>query len=165
MSKSSLSYFDPRARGLDCLPSTRFKVDAIFRIALSLIFVIGGLGHFGRQEWMLQRLTQSPWFEWVGSLGNPIFFLEMSGLVMIVAGISLVAGFCTRLSALALFVTLVPITFVIHIAPDHTGPLFKNIAILGALLHFIVYGSENYSVDRLFQMQSRFSDGEIQSGD
>ncbi len=122
-------------------------VDLIFRVSLSLIFVIGGLGHFVRQEWMLQRLTDSPWSDWVEAIGSPAFYLELSGAVMMVAGLSLLSGFYTKLSALALFVTLVPITFVIHIAPDHTGPLFKNVAILGALLHFVVYGASNYSVD------------------
>ena len=110
--------------------------------------LIGGAGHLVREQMMLQRIEASPWFDWVNALGSPLFFLQLSGIVFILAGFGLLLGLRTRLSALALFVTLVPITFVIHIAPEHTGPLFKNIAILGALLHFFVRGGGGFSVDR-----------------
>ena len=122
--------------------------DLIFRVGLSLIFIIGGAGHLVREQMMLQRIEASPWLDLVNTLGSPVFFLQLSGIVFIMAGFGLLLGLRTRLSALALFVTLVPITFVIHIAPEHTGPLFKNIAILGALLHFFVRGGGGFSVDR-----------------
>lgn len=159
MNRFSLSYFDPRTAGSKNDSNTHSRVDVVFRVALSLIFIVGGLGHFGRQEWMLQRLLDSPWLDWVLKLGSPTFFLELSGIVMLITGVGLLIGLCTRLSALALFVTLVPITFVIHIAPDHTGPLFKNIAILGALLHFYIYGSNSYSVDRVIQKRDEINKG------
>ncbi|NOX51240.1 MAG: DoxX family protein [Gammaproteobacteria bacterium] len=122
--------------------------DLVFRISLSLIFIVGGLGHFLRHHWMLQRLEGSPWIEWVLKIGSPSLLLWVSGAVMVVAGSALLLGLFTRLSALALFVTLVPITFVVHIAPDHVGPLLKNIAILGGLVHFFVTGAGNLSIDR-----------------
>jgi putative oxidoreductase len=122
--------------------------DLIFRVGLSLICIIGGAGHLVREQMMLQRIEASPWFDCVNTLGSPVFFLQLSGIVFILAGFGLLLGLRTRLSAFALFVTLVPITFVIHIAPEHTGPLFKNIAILGALLHFFVRGGGGFSVDR-----------------
>jgi putative oxidoreductase len=122
--------------------------DLIFRVGLSLIFIIGGAGHLVREQMMLQRIEASPWLDLVNTLGSPVFFLQLSGIVFIMAGFGLLLGLRTRLSALALFVTLVPITFVIHIAPEHTGPLFKNIAILGALLHFFVRGGGGFSLDR-----------------
>lgn len=122
--------------------------DLIFRVGLSLIFIIGGAGHLVREQMMLQRIEASPWLDLVNTLGSPVFFLQLSGIVFIMAGFGLLLGLRTRLSALALFVTLVPITFIIHIAPEHTGPLFKNIAILGALLHFFVRGGGGFSLDR-----------------
>ncbi len=84
----------------------------------------------------------------MNTLGSPVFFVQLSGIVFILAGFGLLLCLRTRLSALALFVMLVPITFVIHIAPEHTGPLFKNIAILGALLQFFVRGGGGFSLDR-----------------
>ena len=121
--------------------------DLIFRASFSLIFIVGGLGHFVRFDWMLQRLEGSPWFDWVVMIGSPGLLLHLSGVVMVVTGIALLLGFYTRLSALALFLTLLPITFVVHIAPDHVGPLLKNVAILGGLVHFIVRGAEHFSID------------------
>ncbi len=79
-------------------------------------------------------------YELVLALGDPLFFLYLSGAIMVPAGIALAVGYRTRFASLMLFLTLVPITLVIHIAPDHVGPLFKNIAILGALVHFFTAG-------------------------
>jgi len=58
----------------------------------------------------------------------------------------------TRLSSVALFVTLASITITMHLAPGHAGPLFKNIAILGALVHFVFNGSGAFAIDRAFAL-------------
>ena len=120
--------------------------DLIFRVSFSLIFIIGGLGHLRRHEDMLNRIEDSPWLEFVISLGSPSLFLYLSGVVFVIAGLGLMLGFYARLSAFAIFFTLIPITVVIHFAPDHTGPLFKNVALLGGLVHFIVRGGGWYSL-------------------
>lgn len=121
--------------------------DPIFRIGTSLIFIIGGLGHFMQADEMLARIGESPWADLARSIGDPLLLLHLSGAVFIAAGIALAIGYSTRLAALALFVTLVPITFVIHVAPGHTGPLFKNIAILAALAFLFVRGADCCAVD------------------
>lgn len=123
--------------------------DLVFRLSLSPIFIIGGLGHFVEHRDMLGRIAASPWSSTVSTIGNPSVLLWLSGIVFVAAGIALAAGFMTRLSCLALFVTLIPITIAIHIAPGHAGPLWKNVAILGALIHFMFNGSGAYAVDRL----------------
>lgn len=123
--------------------------DLIFRVALSLIFIVGGLGHFVQHQQMLQRMAESPWARLIETAGNPSLLLWLSGVVFVAAGIALAAGFAVRLSALALFVTLIPITVAIHVAPGHAGPFFKNIAILGALVHFFFNGSGAHALDRL----------------
>lgn len=147
-------FYNPRCEVKDQRVHSEGAIDVIFRVSLSLIFIIGGLGHFGRQQWMLERLQASPWLHLVEAIGQPVFYLEASGLIMIVAGVALFAGLFTRLSATLLFVTLVPITFVIHVAPDHVGPLFKNVAILGALLHFIAYGASRNSLDSFLSTEA-----------
>jgi putative oxidoreductase len=121
--------------------------DVVFRVATSLIFIIGGMGHLIQDDVMMARIEASPWLELVHAIGDPLILLYLSGVVMAVAGALLAIGYRTKLAALALFVALVPITFVIHIAPDHVGPLFKNVAILGALIHFMVRGAGAYSID------------------
>ena len=124
------------------------KSDILFRIAISLIFIVGGLGHFGEHQYMLDRMAKSPWVDVVSFIGDPSVLLWMSGAIFVVAGLALAVGYKTRLAALALFMTLVPITLAIHIAPGHMGPFFKNIAILGALLHFFFRGAGCYSFDK-----------------
>ena len=121
--------------------------DLIFRIAISLIFIVGGLGHFGEHQYMLDRMATSPWVDVVNSIGDASVLLWISGAVFIIAGLALAVGYKTRLAALALIVTLVPITLVIHVAPGHMGPFFKNIAILGALIHFLFNGPGRYALN------------------
>ncbi|MBK7162014.1 MAG: DoxX family protein [Sphingomonadales bacterium] len=122
-------------------------IDPIFRLLTSLIFIIGGLGHFGRADDMLLRVEESPWRAYILAIGDPLWLLRLSGAVFVAAGVTLTLGWMTRLSALALFVTLIPITITIHFAPDHVGPLFKNVAIMGALLFLFVRGPGAYASD------------------
>lgn len=125
--------------------------DPIFRVCVSLIFIIGGLGHFVQHRQMLERMAESPWSGTINAIGDPSMLLWLSGIAFIVAGITLAIGLLTRWSSLLLFVTLIPITITIHVAPGHAGPLFKNVAILGALMHFFFRGGGAYSVDGLWQ--------------
>lgn len=81
-------------------------------------------------------------------IGDPVWLLWLSGAAFIVFGISLALGFMTRTSALIILFTLIPITIAVHIAPGHTGPLFKNIAIMGALLYFYANGPGRFAMDR-----------------
>lgn len=132
-------------------PSARIKelVDPLFRVLTSLIFIVGGLGHFRQHQVMLDRMEESPWQPVVRMIGEPSMLLWLSGIAFVVAGIALAMGWMTRASALVLFVTLVPVTIAIHVVPDpsHVGPLFKNIAILGALLFFWARGPGAYALD------------------
>lgn len=138
-------------------PSARIKVliDPFFRLLTSLIFVIGGLGHFGQHDIMLKRMQESPWASTVSMIGDPSVMLWLSGIAFFVAGTTLALGWMTRASALILFATLIPVTIAIHVVPDtsHVGPLFKNIAILGALLFFWARGPGAFALDnRVIQL-------------
>lgn len=122
-------------------------IDPLFRLLTSLIFIVGGLGHFGRADDMLARMAESPWRDVIHAVGDPLWLLWLSGGVFVVAGVTLALGWLTRLSALALFVTLIPITITIHFAPGHVGPLLKNVAILGALLLLMARGPGSHALD------------------
>lgn len=139
------------------LATWRGSAELVMRIATSLIFIIGGLGHFFRPEEMLARMAESPWMPVVAMLGDPLIHLWLSGGVFVLAGIFLAVGFSTRLSALALFLVLIPVTVSIHVVPDssHVGPLFKNVAILGTLFFFFVNGASCCAVDMRLRMQAR----------
>ncbi len=120
--------------------------DAVFRVLFSFIFIVGGLGHFFRTAEMLARIDESPWVDVVRRIGDPTILLWLSGIVFVFGGACLALGIMTRLSSMLLFVTLIPITFSIHVAPDHVGPLLKNVAILGGLIHFLVRGPGAYAL-------------------
>lgn len=130
-------------------PRTSALVDPLFRVLTSLIFIIGGLGHFGQHQIMLDRMTESAWTPLVNRIGDPSVLLWLSGLAFVVAGLTLAVGWMTRASALILFFTLIPVTVAIHVVPDtsHVGPLFKNVAILGALLLIWARGPGAYALD------------------
>ena len=121
--------------------------DPVFRVLTSLISIIGGLGHFGEHQMMLDRMVDSPWWAMINMVGDPSWLLWLSGGVFVIFGVLLALGWMTRLSALLLFLTLVPITITVHIAPGHVGPLFKNIAILGALFLIYCRGPGKYALD------------------
>ena len=97
---------------------------------------------------MLQRMAESPWRDMVGIIGDPSWLLWLSGLVFVIFGITLALGLLTRISALVIRVTLIPITVAVHVALEHAGPLLKNIAIMGALLYFYAHGQGRFAIDR-----------------
>lgn len=129
-------------------PSERLRswLETVFRVATSLIFIIGGIGHFAAHNYMLERMAGSPWRDAVATIGDPSMLLWLSGGVFVIFGITLALGCLTRISALLLLVTLIPITIAVHVAPGHTGPFFKNVAIMGALLYFYANGPGRFAV-------------------
>ena len=122
--------------------------DPVFRVATSLIFIVGGIGHFGEHDYMLERMAESPWRDVINRIGDPSWLLWLSGVVFVIFGFSLALGFLTRISALLILLTLIPVTIAVHVAPGHMGPFLKNIAIMGALLYFYANGPGRFAVDR-----------------
>lgn len=122
--------------------------DLIFRVSFSLIFIVAGLGHFFRLDLMLERLADSPWYELVSSFGSPVLLLYATGVALVAGGVALLLGYRVRPAAILLLVTLVPITVSIHFDPGHVGPLLKNVALAGGLVHFAVRGPGAYALGR-----------------
>jgi putative oxidoreductase len=136
-------------RWLEPGEKTKALVDPAFRVLTSLIFIIGGLGHFRQHEMMLAWMEDSPWRSVARVIGDPSVLLWLSVAAFVAACVTLALGFLTRASALVLFLTLVPVTIAIHVVPDpeHVGPLFKNVAILGALVLIWARGPGAYALD------------------
>lgn len=111
----------------------------ILRIMLSLIFIVASTSHFFKLEQTVKRIEAANFSFIANIVGTPEIAVILSGIVMLIAGVALLIGFKTRVSAIILIAVLIPITLTIQVGQVATlGPLFKNIAILGGLIFFSI---------------------------
>ncbi|MEO8933112.1 MAG: DoxX family protein [Xanthomarina sp.] len=111
----------------------------LLRILLSGIFIVAGTNHLLKPEKTAQRIEMAHFSKFAHFFGNPATLVILSGVVMLVAGISFAVGFKTKWSAMVLLAVLIPITITVQMGQLTTlGPLFKNIAIFGGLSFFIL---------------------------
>ena len=111
----------------------------ILRIAVSGIFLVAGFSHLANTESTISRIENAPMKGFALFFGDPKILVLLSGVGMLIAGISFMIGYKTRLSAMILIAILIPITLTIQIGQmSSLGPLFKNIAIFGGLLFFAI---------------------------
>lgn len=111
----------------------------VLRLMLSGIFIVAGSNHFLHTKKTVERITNASFQEFATFFGSPETLVLLSGGVMLVAGVSFLISFKTRFAALILLFVLLPITITVQIGQVQTlGPLFKNIAIFGGLLFFIL---------------------------
>jgi putative oxidoreductase len=124
------------------------RANLAFRVLLSLIFVIAGAGHLVRPAHFVERLMHTPIGQVISGFAPAGFLIVTTGLVLLIAGVALLVGYQTRLAAVSLLAVLVPITVSSHVGTGgDPGPLLKNIALLGALIHFAAVGTASYSID------------------
>lgn len=110
----------------------------ILRIMLSGIFLVAGLNHVLAPQGVAGRLTTSSMYEYFPSFVNPKLIVISVGVGLLMGGVFLLTNRFTRYAAMLLLALLIPITLSVQMQGRETmGPLFKNIAIAGALLFFI----------------------------
>lgn len=135
-------------------PIHQRKSIALFRLMLSLIFIVAGGNHLLNTTAIVHKLQQAPMAQFLAIPASELL-IQIAGLFLFLGGLALTLGFKTRLAALGLMLLLVPITLLVQIGSVQTlGPLFKNIAIAGGLLYFMVHGGMAYSLDT-YQMKSQ----------
>ena len=116
----------------------------IFRMMLSGIFLVASLSHLFNVEKTLQKLNQASFKGIAYLFGDPTYMIILSGIAMLFGGLSLMVGFKTKWAAILLAACLIPITLTVQVGQTASlGPLFKNIAIFGGLLFFILNDFNN----------------------
>lgn len=119
----------------------------LLRITLSGIFIVAGVSHLLNPEGVTQRIQNAPYSGFATLFGDPHLLGILSGYVLLVFGIALLLGIFTRWSAIILFITLIPITITIQMGNGLIhGPLWKNIALFGGLLFFILNNPKSFSL-------------------
>ncbi|MCK0159900.1 DoxX family protein [Allomuricauda sp. F6463D] len=111
----------------------------VLRVLVSLIFIVASLNHLINTDKAVARIENAKFGALGHLLGPPEIAVIISGVVMLLGGIALVVGFRTQWAAIVLIAMLIPITLTIQVGQmTSMGPLFKNIAILGGLLFFVL---------------------------
>lgn len=126
----------------------RIFAETVFRILFSSIFVAAGAMHLAFPDRVARRLAAAPLSSLVTWVAPPATLVTAAGVVLLAGGLALLFGLRTRLAAAALIAVLIPITVTVQVGAGELGPLFKNIAILGGLVHFAVVGTEGVALER-----------------
>ena len=110
----------------------------VLRVMLSGIFLVAGFNHVAVPQGVAERLTASPAYEFFPAFIDPRVLVIIVGVGLLIGGLLLLSNRFTRYAALLLLALLISITVSVQLQGLETmGPLFKNVAIAGALLFFI----------------------------
>ncbi len=128
----------------------------LLRVLGSLIFIMAGINHFTQGQTVVTRLENAD-FGYLGtSIASPETLVWLSGLGLLMGGISFLLGWKTRAAAIGLILLLIPITITIQITEEGiSGPFFKNMSILGVLIFFLLQGAGHYSLDMLLSNRKK----------
>lgn len=119
----------------------------ILRITLSGIFISAGITHLLHPNKVVGRIENAAYSELAHFFGDPYTLGILTGYVLLIAGIMFLLGIFTRWSALILFIILIPISITIQMGNGlNHGPLWKNIALFGGLLFFILNNPRAYNL-------------------
>jgi uncharacterized membrane protein YphA (DoxX/SURF4 family)/intracellular sulfur oxidation DsrE/DsrF family protein len=130
----------------------------VLRIMSSFIFIAAGINHLLQPASVTARLQEAP----LGSLATWMAPAEtlvlLSGAGLLLGGFMLLAGYKTRQAALLLLAILIPITLTIQVVnAAGSGPLFKNLALMGMLLFFAINGAMYYGLDQYLSAKKKFT--------
>jgi putative oxidoreductase len=111
----------------------------IFRVCLSGIFITAGISHIIQPDQVAARIQSAAFHSFATFFGDPHFLGLITGYLLLIGGVALLLGILTRWSAILLFLVLIPITITIQMGNGiFHGPLWKNIALFGGLIFFII---------------------------
>ncbi|MBT0606730.1 DoxX family protein [Aequorivita echinoideorum] len=116
----------------------------LLRVLVSGIFLVAGFNHLINIKETAQRIEQASFKGIALFFGEPEWLIILSGIAMLVAGFFFLIGYKTKWAAIVLMAVLIPITLTIQVGQITTlGPLFKNVAIFGGLIFFVMNDTSN----------------------
>ena len=127
----------------------------IGRIFFSFMFVYSGIGHFSQQAVGYAESAGVPF---------PTIAVPLSGVLIILGGLSIAFGFQARLGAWFIIIFLVPVTLFMHNFWAITDPAAaqmqfvnfeKNLVMLGGALLIAYFGAGPLSFDSRTEVQFR----------
>lgn len=114
------------------------------RIFVAIIFLNSGFGKIGGFAGTAGYMA---------SKGLPMseVLLVITIVIELAAAAMLIIGWRARWGAAALFLWMIPVTLIFHnfwAAPEETNMFLKNLAMMGAMLYIMAFGSGPYSVEK-----------------
>ena len=121
----------------------------IGRILYSMIFILFGLNHFMKLDAMAQ---------YAASAGVPVPTLAtiVTGLMLVLGGLSVLLGYKAKIGSLLLVIFLVPTAFIMHkfwglndamMASNQMAHFMKNMALAGGALLIYYFGTGPKSLE------------------
>jgi putative oxidoreductase len=118
------------------------------RLLFSLVFIQSGIGHFRQRTGMT---------EYARSAGAPFpeIMVPVTGLMILLGGLSILLGVYARVGAWLLVLFLIPTALIMHrfrgvpepqVAQNQRAHFHKNLALAGAALLIAHFGSGPYSL-------------------
>jgi len=120
----------------------------IGRILFSIIFIRSGIKHFTNIDTMA-KMTES------NGLPAPKFMVGLTGLMILLGGISILLGVYVKIGSILLLIFLIAAAFTIHNFWTIDDPMrkagqqaqfYKNLALAGASLLLFAHGAGSLSL-------------------
>ncbi|MGE3610161.1 MAG: DoxX family protein [Bacteriovoracaceae bacterium] len=126
----------------------------IGRCLYSLIFIVSGFNHFNRETIAYASQNNVP---------APDILVPLSGLLIIIGGMSITLGLKAKIGSLLIILFLIPVTLYMHHfwninrPEEHTLQLvmfMKNLSMLGSAFIILYFGSGPLSLDSFSEYRS-----------
>lgn len=123
---------------MEMMQVSKRSVDTL-RIMVSGIFLVAGSNHILFPKNVANRLMDTIVYKDILFFTNAEILVILTGAGLLLGGVLFAFNRFTRVAAIMLLALLIAITISVQFEGWHTsGPLFKNVAIAGGLLFFIL---------------------------
>ena len=106
---------------------------------------MAGVSHLIDPDKATARINAAAFKDFALFFGDPYWLGVFTGFTLLLSGVAFLFGVFIRWSAAVLFFVLIPITITIQMGNGVMhGPLWKNIALFGGLMFFIINNPKSY---------------------